>query len=55
MHELVFERRSKLHESEERVQFERLSKTYERMFYQTARETMLLLVNNIHMMSDEYP
>ena len=44
-----FLRRSKLHKSEGRVQFERLSKTYECMFYQIARETILLLVNNIQM------
>ena len=38
-----------MHESEGRVQFERLSKTYECMFYQIALETILLLVNNIQM------
>ena len=49
MHECVFQRRSKLHESEGRVQFEVFElKTHECMFFQIARGTILLPVNNIH-------
>ncbi len=40
--------RSKLHESEGRVQFEAFEKLTSVCFFQIARETMLLLVNNIH-------
>jgi hypothetical protein len=57
MHEWVFQKLSKLHESEGRVQLEDFQKTHEcffllffflPVFSQIARETILLLINNIH-------
>jgi hypothetical protein len=42
-HEWVFQRRSKLHESEERVQFEVFEKLTSLCFFQIAWETILLL------------
>ena len=45
---VCFQRRSKLHESEGRVQFEVFGKLTSVCFFQIARETILLLVNNIH-------
>ncbi len=46
MHECVFQRRSKLQESERRVQFDVFEKLTSVCFFQIARETILLLVNN---------
>ncbi len=45
---VVFQRRSKLHESEGRVQFDVFEKLTSVCFFQIARETILLLVNSIH-------
>ncbi len=47
MHELVLQRRSKLHESEGRVQFEVFEKLTSVCFFQIAQET----IRNIYNMS----
>ena len=44
----MFRRRSKLHETEGRVQFEVFEKLTSVCFFQIARETIPLLINNMH-------